>query len=206
MSSGDKGSPEPDPFDPSPAERKRIARRQARQRRDECGVDARRAWSRAASEHLIASGLLGSAQILAAYAAFRSEADPRVVVDWHVGRGRPVAFPRVFNDTLQWFIAPPDTLVPAPPWSIPEPVPGRHEVISSRDIDAWIVPGLAFTADGHRLGYGRGHYDRVLEESAGRIRIGFAFSVQVVRALPDEPHDQRMTAVATERGVVGDGR
>jgi 5-formyltetrahydrofolate cyclo-ligase len=69
-------------------------------------------------------------------------------------------------------------------------------------IDVVIVPGTAFTAGGDRLGQGGGWYDRFL----GRIRsdcltIGVGFEAQLVEALPTEPHDVRLDAVVTERGV-----
>lgn len=60
----------------------------------------------------------------------------------------------------------------------------------------WIVPGLAFTASGGRLGYGGGWYDRLLT-SAGpeAVFLGVASPFQVVEAVPSEPHDIRLTDV-----------
>lgn len=58
---------------------------------------------------------------------------------------------------------------------------------------AWIVPGLAFTRDGVRLGYGGGWYDRMLSASDGSaLRIGVAYPFQVAKNLPYEPHDVRL--------------
>ncbi len=202
-------SPGPTVFLSSRADDKRALRRQVRRRRDELALHDRETWSLRSVEHLISSGLLDGVQVLAAYAPIRSEADPGGAVEWHLKRGGQVAFPRVCDNLLKWFIATPSTLVPTPPWSIPEPVEAVHTAIAERDIDAWIVPGLAFTQEGHRLGYGRGHYDRALSaasagpSSKAPIRIGFAFSVQIEVAIPVEAHDRPMSAVVTERGVLG---
>jgi 5-formyltetrahydrofolate cyclo-ligase len=58
------------------------------------------------------------------------------------------------------------------------------------------VPGLAFDRFGRRLGRGRGFYDRLLAEIPGQ-RCGVAFDQQILEALPTEPHDSQMHALAT---------
>ena len=66
-------------------------------------------------------------------------------------------------------------------------------------VDFILVPGLAFTEDGARLGRGGGYYDRLLASCPGRTRrIGVCFAAQIVSALPIEPHDQRVERVITE--------
>jgi 5-formyltetrahydrofolate cyclo-ligase len=66
-------------------------------------------------------------------------------------------------------------------------------------VDVILVPGLAFTADGWRLGRGGGYYDRVLADCAPRTRrLGVCFSTQIVASIPTEPHDQRVARVITE--------
>jgi 5-formyltetrahydrofolate cyclo-ligase len=59
-----------------------------------------------------------------------------------------------------------------------------------RNIDVVVVPGVAFTADGHRLGQGGGWYDRFLSDVGGEtVTIGVCFAEQVVSVVPQEPHD-----------------
>lgn len=83
-------------------------------------------------------------------------------------------------------------------------VPGLHgilepsagPVIRPADVCAWLVPGLAFTKDGCRLGYGGGWYDRLLAQVPKHIpRIGIAYDFQLMDELPSEPHDIRLTDV-----------
>ena len=74
--------------------------------------------------------------------------------------------------------------------------------------DVVIVPGLAFTSEGDRLGQGGGWYDRFLAGvRAECCTIGVGFVEQIVDALPMEDHDIRLDHVVTETGdiVVGDG-
>src|SRR5690606_2764030 len=56
-------------------------------------------------------------------------------------------------------------------------------------LDVVVVPGLAFTAAGDRLGQGGGHFDRFLARLGPHcLRIGVAFAEQVIDELPSEPH------------------
>ena len=66
-------------------------------------------------------------------------------------------------------------------------------------IDALIVPGLAFTLDGKRLGYGGGYYDKLLSKKAFKAcTIGFCFSFQIMKDLPTEAHDRKVDHVITD--------
>ncbi len=66
-------------------------------------------------------------------------------------------------------------------------------------LDVVVVPGLAFTPDGHRLGQGGGHFDRFLPRLAARcLRLGVCFREQLVDELPVEPHDVVVDHVVTD--------
>jgi len=68
--------------------------------------------------------------------------------------------------------------------------------------DVVIVPGLAFTAGGGRLGQGGGWYDRFLAAVRPECTtIGVCFAEQVVDELPLEPHDVRVDVVVTDEGA-----
>jgi 5-formyltetrahydrofolate cyclo-ligase len=109
--------------------------------------------------------------------------------------GRPLMF-REWQDgvALAPSPGPGKTGIPAPPDRAPEIEP-----------DVLVVPLAAFDASGHRLGYGAGFYDRTLAELRARRRIealGYAFAVQQLPALPAEPHDERLDAIATDAGII----
>ena len=63
-----------------------------------------------------------------------------------------------------------------------------------------LVPGLAFTRAGWRIGYGGGYFDRFLDVFAG-VPIGLAHGVQVVDHIPSEPYDRPVDYLATESGL-----
>jgi len=68
--------------------------------------------------------------------------------------------------------------------------------------DFLLVPLLAFDRRGHRLGYGAGYYDRTLAALPEAGRLGCAYAVQEMDEVPAGPHDVRLPAVATERGII----
>ena len=106
-------------------------------------------------------------------------------------------FPCLQGSNLLWRTATTShDLQPAPHTSgrLKEPVHGDWVSISS--LDCLLVPGLAFTSCGRRLGRGGGYYDRALAEIAPHaVALGVCFSLQIVETLPAEPHDQSVHCV-----------
>lgn len=88
---------------------------------------------------------------------------------------------------------------------IPEPLPSlaRDRILLPASIEVAIIPGVVFDRRGHRLGYGMGFYDRFLAQAAPQaLRIGLAFSCQLVDQIPVQPHDVPMDMVLTEQEVL----
>jgi 5-formyltetrahydrofolate cyclo-ligase len=83
----------------------------------------------------------------------------------------------------------------AGPFGIREPVPAGIEIPLDR-FDLMLVPGLAFDRQGHRLGRGRGFYDRLLEKTSG-VKCGIGYDHQVLEEIPTEPHDVPMDFMVT---------
>ncbi|MBT2754731.1 5-formyltetrahydrofolate cyclo-ligase [Mesobacillus foraminis] len=81
-----------------------------------------------------------------------------------------------------------------------EPVEAETEMVEPDKIDLLIVPGLAFTKTGYRLGFGGGYYDRFLKCYSGRT-LALAFEQQLVPDLPIETHDLPVSKIVTENGV-----
>lgn len=81
---------------------------------------------------------------------------------------------------------------------IPEPAAPAP---TAPEADVIVVPGVAFTAGGTRLGYGGGFYDRYLAEATG-TRIGLCYDFQIVEDLPAGPHDIPMDRIVTEARVI----
>ena len=76
--------------------------------------------------------------------------------------------------------------------------PAEAERVEPTDVAAWIVPGLAFTQAGKRIGYGGGWYDRLLAGAKSSLKIGVAHEFQIVDDLPHEPHDILLDRIVTD--------
>lgn len=76
--------------------------------------------------------------------------------------------------------------------------PSEHlPVIPPQELDLIIVPGVAFTPAGARLGYGGGYYDRYLPQCTRATIIAAAFPEQMLESLPTEPHDLLIPRILT---------
>ena len=69
------------------------------------------------------------------------------------------------------------------------------------EIGLILVPGIEFDRAGFRLGQGGGYYDSFLPETRG-FRLGVCHSWELLPGIPKEPHDARVDAVLTERGIL----
>ena len=135
-----------------------------------------------------------AARTVAVFAALPDEpATDEVLARW--GSTRRVVLPRVEGDAMRFYACRPDALVFGA-FGILEPQGERP--CPAGEIDLVVCPGVAFTADGRRLGRGRGYYDRYLGDPAFRgFRVGVCYAHQLVDDLPVEPHDVRMDRVIT---------
>jgi 5-formyltetrahydrofolate cyclo-ligase len=168
----------------------------------------RRELSGKACLALIESEIFTRAKTIALYAPIKSEADPFGIEIAGLENGARIAYPAVEKDELKFFFAKRAELVPAGKYEIPEPRRDRHEAAAMDQIDLFIVPGVAFSAAGQRLGYGKGYYDRVLRYLRGGMKkgamlaVGFTFGCLLRPTLPESPYDERVDALATEDGLI----
>lgn len=80
----------------------------------------------------------------------------------------------------------------------PTPDPTATDPVAPGDVDVVVVPGLAFTPDGRRLGQGGGWYDRFLARCRpGCAVVGVCFDGQIVDDVPTEAHDRRVDWIVT---------
>ena len=133
-------------------------------------------------------------QILLLYSALPDEVPTQNLMDELVAQGKTVLLPRVISDTdmeLHRYTGKQDLQIGA--YGILEPT---GELFTDyKAIDVAIVPGMAFDTDGHRLGRGKGYYDRFLTRIPYIYKIGLCFSWQIVDCVPSDEHDVVMDEV-----------
>lgn len=154
----------------------------------------------AAAAHLIEVLMPHKGKPMAGYMPIRTEIDPRPAMAALSAFG-PVGVPVIDGNGLplrfkEWT---PDGALEDGPFGAKVPVEGAWvtpEVV--------ILPLVAFTFEGARLGYGGGFYDRTLEtlRACGPVlAVGYAYSGQAAPDLPVEPTDQSLDVLVTELGV-----
>jgi len=142
------------------------------------------------------------ARVVQTYVALRHEVDTHELIRRLLRAGKQVAAPKVEagNELQQYFIKDFSELQPGA-FGILEPQPEPGRLASPEQFDLVLVPGLAFDRAGHRLGAGKGYYDRFLAQiKAPKIALAFAF--QIVERIPVEAHDQRVDVIVTEKEVI----
>jgi len=175
-----------------------------RRRRAQLDDATRLAASRAINATLAAlPGLAGAAEI-ACYLSLPAEVTLADFIAACHGRGVRICVP-AWNPARRAYAlvrcAPDEPLV-CGPLHVPEPA--RHLPVAPETVQAVVLPGLAFDRRGGRLGYGGGHYDRMLAGcTAACLKIGVCYAWQVVdAALPLQEHDVRMDLLVTDQAVV----
>lgn len=76
------------------------------------------------------------------------------------------------------------------------------DVSEGKSYDLVIVPLLGFDRSGNRLGYGGGYYDKFLSRNNCKEAIGLGYSLQEVKSLPVEEHDQKLDLIITEKEII----
>lgn len=199
----------------TPNAAKKALRERLRARRGRQDPTAMAPASGALTAAILAHWAWRTAGSVAAFVGVRGEPDTRPLLEAALADGRTLWLPRVLHGTagLSVLVQVNDLadLVPAP-FGLLEPRPRPDEVTlpafgPAGPIELVLVPGLSFSTAGTRLGFGAGHYDRLLAPAAhapAPIRMGLCFAAffdPPEGPLPSEAHDVPMHWVATEHGV-----
>ncbi len=154
--------------------------------------------SQAAQQRLLALDLFQRAARLALYAPLKHEIDTALLFDSARQAGKQVLYPLVCGDRLTFHEIETLGQLQRGSFGILEPCL-LATAAASPDFDLMVVPGVAFDLQGHRIGFGKGYYDRYL---AGLTHlptlVGLCHDFQVCSELPAEGHDIRMHYLVTE--------
>lgn len=144
-----------------------------------------------------------NAQYIAVYAAAKGELDLSLVIKEIFSSNKKCYLPVVTDNAttpLQFAEYTSDTLLGKNKYSINEPADSTGK-INVNNLDLLLIPGVAFTLDGKRLGMGKGYYDRTLtqliqNQPTKKVYLcGVAHTCQIADTLPLEQHDVIMDHV-----------
>ncbi|MDR0770515.1 MAG: 5-formyltetrahydrofolate cyclo-ligase [Burkholderiales bacterium] len=183
---------------------KQEIRRRVLALREGLSAEMHAAHSRGIAQRIAALPSFAAARAVLLFHPFGSEWAAALLVQEALRSGKTVVLPRVIRtqENLRQMVLQTveniDRDTAPGLWGIREPLPERP-LVSPETIDWVLVPGVAFTPHGDRLGYGAGFYDRLLPQIPARVpRIAGAFDAQIVDVLPTDAYDCPVDAVLTE--------
>ena len=152
---------------------------------------------RALTDRLVHHPFYQEAKVIATYLSFPHEFQTQGLIDQALRDGKKVMIPKTYpKGRMEFVVYDPQQLVKTS-FGLLEPQ-GNLEVVDASQIDLIHVPGLAFTTEGYRIGYGGGYYDRYLENFAGHS-LSTIYPCQV-QEFNSEDHDIPVQEVLIDEG------
>jgi 5-formyltetrahydrofolate cyclo-ligase len=137
-------------------------------------------------------------QSVGAYWSMPLEAPTQGLLESLEARGIVVGLPRLEGGKIVYHVWQKGQALLKSPYGFLAPAPTAPILIP----DLCVTPLVAFDCKGHRLGYGKGHFDRFLESHPHVRTVGWAFDCQEVPEIHKEAHDQALTGVITPTRVL----
>jgi 5-formyltetrahydrofolate cyclo-ligase len=183
---------------------KAVLRREARARLRALPAAERAAAEREIARHVWSLPEVEDARHLLLFASLPEEVATGEIAREARRRGVAVAYPRCLPVSFEMSLHRVDdtTRLRAGEYGIPEP-DDACPLVLPEEVDVALVPGLAWSRDGTRLGRGAGYFDRLFASPRWRgFRCGVFFAAQEWPALPADPWDAPLHAVVTEVGAL----
>ena len=151
----------------------------------------------ALTERLLQHPFYQEAKIIATYLSFHHEFQTQELIEQALKDGKKVLIPKTYpKGRMDFVVYNPQQLVKTS-FGLLEPQ-GNLEVVDASQIDLIHVPGLAFTTEGYRIGYGGGYYDRYLKHFTGHT-LSTIYPCQIKDFIP-ENHDIPVQEVLIDEG------
>jgi 5-formyltetrahydrofolate cyclo-ligase len=113
-----------------------------------------------------------------------------------------VYLPRIIpsKDGLEWVKLDYEGQLTKGPFGVLEPDP-TLPAVDVHQLQVLVIPGVVFDIRGHRIGWGKGYYDRVMQGFSGK-RVALAYDFQVLEQIPVGEHDEPVEVIVTESRVI----
>jgi 5-formyltetrahydrofolate cyclo-ligase len=143
------------------------------------------------------------AKRIASYVATEDEVETAPLIEQAISLGKEVFVPAVDATSYDLKFIQIQSLGDLSPgrFGILEPKDSSGARVKLGETDLTLVPLVAWDDRGHRIGYGKGFFDRALAERASSVAIGLAFESQLVSRVPEGPEDVRLDIVVTEKRI-----
>jgi 5-formyltetrahydrofolate cyclo-ligase len=155
---------------------------------------------------IFSSSLWAGLSVLAAFLPLPGEPDLRPLLGQALAGGKKVCLPRIEGEDIVFhFVSGLEENLASHAWGISEPaayLPQVRPEDFGKEGVLFLVPGLAFDRQGHRLGRGKGFYDRFFSRLAGKgihpPVFGAAFSCQILGEVPADENDFPLSGLVSE--------
>lgn len=186
---------------------KQVLRKRIIALREQLPPDVRAACSRVISAHIVKLEIYRQATTILGYMNFGAEFASELWIQQVLADGKRLALPRVNRHTNQldlYWVDDLENQLESGLWGIREPVVERCERLATlNEVEFALLPGVAFTRDGARLGYGGGFYDKLLALMTHRpALVAAAFALQIVEQIPQETTDVKVEWIITEQETI----
>lgn len=181
---------------------KQHIRNRIRKERDQLSPEFVQEKSEAVYQRLIRIPQLEAARTVMTYAAFSNEIRTAEITGWLLYHKKTVCLPVVESHTM-YAVRYCGTELESGSFGIGEPPLRTQDIIEPADISVVLCPGIAFSRDRMRVGFGKGYYDSFLQQAPQAFKIGLAYDFQVLGTLEGESHDVPMDMIVTPDYVIG---
>lgn len=175
---------------------KNNVRKEIKQKIESSSIEYRKKSSEIIAEKLFALDEYKNAKVVFVYNSVSTEVDTSSIIRKALSDGKIVCLPRVNGENMNAVIIDKNTEYAKSCFGIAEPTTGK----TVDKIDLAIIPLVAFDNQKHRLGHGKGYYDRFLTTHES-IKIALAFSIQKVSRIEISKSDVNMDMIITEKEV-----
>lgn len=138
-------------------------------------------------ELFVRSEAYRAAKTLYGYLPYNQEVRTVPILEQALRDGKKVAVPKIYGDTMKFLYLDDLSKVEKNSMGIPEPI--ADESVAEDKTALVLMPGVAFTREGDRIGYGGGFYDRFLAEEPDHPTLALCYEFQIVESLPTEEFD-----------------
>jgi 5-formyltetrahydrofolate cyclo-ligase len=184
---------------PDVEQEKRAMRADLRERRQLLSDQQRESAASGITEQLDALVAAHGAESISCFLSTTTEPDTRAFIAGAVSRGIRVLLPITRADgLLDWAVADDSAEIAEGMFGLPEPTGEVLGPIAVNDVDLMIIPAAAVDAEGTRLGWGRGYFDKTIGSMENCPPVyAVTYDSEVLDSLPRELHDQPVTGVVT---------
>ena len=166
---------------------KKALRRAIRERKKAMPESEIIARSARLGELFAATEAYRSAKSVYGYLPYNQEVRTVPILQKAIEDGKRVAVPKVYGDTMKFLWLDDLSQVEKSEMGIPEPI--ADEPVADDPTALVLMPGVAFTENGDRIGYGGGYYDRFLAAEPNHPTVALCYEFQMVETLPTEEFD-----------------